>query len=332
MTDYQFLGMDSASEVPVPQGYRVMRGWRYFAIPPQGEVMLQAVQRDNPTLKGQTALRIAVALDDREVKRVEVFLAKSGRVLGELDIRYAHVFQPFELLLSAEDGEAIKSEQLGLRLVEGTAPLWVLNSSDMSPALTPHLLGQANGNPQQEFYRRLASLDSLQFFGWQEGCVLNGLLDLRGIIPSQHVDQTIKLHLDSFFDAAGVLDYEDDFSRPRREIYGIECTLPFAALAQINPEHPALRAAVDFWLSLRDNSGAIQDADMLSAEGSYTVAYPMAQLAISLNMPNCARLPSSSCGFGWACLRRIGLRSGDTMMAHARLRIGVAAWRGICLD
>ncbi|PJF32936.1 MAG: glucuronyl hydrolase, partial [Candidatus Thermofonsia Clade 1 bacterium] len=77
---------------------------------------------------------------------------------------------------------------------------------------------------------RLNSLASLQFFGWQEGCVLNGLLDMAEarLLEPDLALRTIATHLAHFFDAEGNLDYEDDFSRPRQDIYGIEGTLPFA--------------------------------------------------------------------------------------------------------
>ncbi len=56
---------------------------------------------------------------------------------------------------------------------------------------------------------------------------------------------------------------------------GIESTLPNAVIAKLNPEHPVLQKTVRFWLRRQQAGGLIQDGDMTSAEGAYTVAYPL---------------------------------------------------------
>jgi rhamnogalacturonyl hydrolase YesR len=252
---------------------------------------------DVAALPSQTRLRITVALDEREDKRVEAYLPHSGRRLGVFDIRAAHIFQPFEIALERTAAAALAAEGLGLRLLEGATPLWIHHEPGGGPgpcaALMPHLLAASADSPSTvrlaQMYRRLASLASLQFFGWQEGCVLNGLSDLAGggILSQALVRETMARHFSHFFDAHGNLVYEDDFSRPADgRIYGIECTLPFVALAEHDPSHPALREAVQFWRGSILSDGVVQDADMLSAEGSYTLAYPMAVLARTLDQPD----------------------------------------------
>lgn len=277
----------------MPVGMRLTLGWSAFAILPGQSARL--LWESPPTFDTAARLRVAVALDEREEKRLEIVLAKSGRVIGAFDIRYAHIFQPFEVHLSAADVTTAVREGLLLRLVEGTQPLWLLHDPDgvgRCPVLMPHLLAD---RPTQDgsaaLVERLASLATLQFFGWQEGCILDGILDLAraGLLPHEHAVRTINAHFAHFFDADGHLDYEDDYSCPRREIYGIECTLPFAALAQIQPDHPALQAAVTYWTG-DTFGGSIQDGDMLTAEGSYTVAYPLVVLARLLGQPMLADL------------------------------------------
>lgn len=276
-----------APSLPLPEGKRLTRGWRAFAIAPGHNAHL----RWTPfTPAAQPVwLRLSVAIDEREAKRVEAVLPRSGRLIGTFDIRYAHIFQPFEILVSAADANAIADEGLELRLTEGQSPLWLLHDPDgqSEPALMPHLLVDPPDNRLKAMIDRLASKASLQFFGWQEGCVLNGILDLAnaGVLDRATAESAIYGHLRTFFDETGRLSYEDDWSRPREgDIYGIECTLPFAVLAQLQPEHPALRDAVAFWLKAR-RENAVQDDDMLSAEGGYTVAYPMTQLALTLELP-----------------------------------------------
>jgi rhamnogalacturonyl hydrolase YesR len=266
---------------------RLTRGWNAFPVVPGQTTRLR--WNAFPAVTDAVRLRVSVAIDERESKQVEAVLPDSGRIVGVLDIRYAHIFQPFEILISAEDANAIRTEGLVLRLHEGSQPLWLLHdpAGQAEPALMPHLLVAPPADPLAAMIDRLASTASLQFFGWQEGCVLNGLMDLAdaGVLAHERAFAAIESHFRHFFTVDGQLSYEDDWSRPREgEIYGIECTLPFAVLAQWQPTHPALRAAVAFWLA-KERGGRVQDDDLLSAEGGYTVAYPMTQLALTLDEP-----------------------------------------------
>lgn len=294
----------NAPPIALPADRRLTRAWEAFAIPASGEsVHLRWNTFDLSTLPQRARLRVSVALDEREEKLLEAYLPRSGRVIGTFDIRYAHIFQPFEIALSGRDVREIAAHGVSLRLVKGNYPLWLhgMTSADVDPAglcaaMMPHLISdpipaltaeQALG----EMVARLASLASLQFFGWQEGCVLNGLLDLADRLPVGAAHAAIRDHLRFFFDGQGRLSYVDDWSRPADgTIYGIECTLPFAVLAQIDPTHPTLREAVAFWQAARSADGTVQDADMLSAEGNYTVAYPMALLATALGQPELTTL------------------------------------------
>ncbi len=283
MTDllYAVAHASGFRDLLIPAGRRLTRGWAAFPLTHDQPV---ALRWDTPPAAGAARLRVSVAIDERDARRVTVTLNGTGRTLGVLDIRYAHIFQPFELALSAGDASAAAEHGVTLHLGGGSTPLWLLHDPDghhdLSRALMPHLLGPVDSPASGAFIDRLASLDSLQFFGWQEGCVLVGLRDLAGcgLLSADRADEAIRAHMAMFFDADGRLDYEDDWSRPRAgDIYGIECTLPFAVMAGVLPDHPAIHSALTFWRSLwEQHDGAIQDPDMLSAEGSYTVGYPLA--------------------------------------------------------
>ncbi|RIK19189.1 MAG: hypothetical protein DCC53_14270 [Chloroflexi bacterium] len=283
MTDllYAVAHASGFRDLLIPAGRRLTRGWAAFPLTHDQPV---ALRWDTPPAAGAARLRVSVAIDERDARRVTVTLNGTGRTLGVLDIRYAHIFQPFELALSAGDASAAAEYGVTLHLGGGSTPLWLLHDPDghhdLSRALMPHLLGPVDSPASGAFIDRLASLDSLQFFGWQEGCVLVGLRDLAGcgLLSADRADEAIRAHMAMFFDADGRLDYEDDWSRPRAgDIYGIECTLPFAVMAGVLPDHPAIHSALTFWRSLwEQHDGAIQDPDMLSAEGSYTVGYPLA--------------------------------------------------------
>ncbi|MFN7209454.1 MAG: glycoside hydrolase family 88 protein [Aggregatilineales bacterium] len=293
MSDLTYLigRVVSARKLPLPEGMRLTRGGQAFPVATHAAPTLlhwEAVSEAN--LGERPRLRLSVALDSREEVLLEALSLASGRVIARFDIRYAHAFQPFEATISAQAAREIVAEGLGLRLVQGNAPLWLLHdpNGDAEPALMPHILLGASADRLQAFRHRLNSLASLQFFGWQEGCVLLGLLDMAeaGLLEPDLALRTIQVHLAHFFDAEGNLDYEDDFSQPKRAIYGIEGTLPFATLARTQPDHPALKAAIRFWMESRGANGVIQDGDVLSAEGSYTVAYPMAQIGLLRDEPS----------------------------------------------
>ncbi|MDF2921239.1 MAG: hypothetical protein K0R57_153 [Paenibacillaceae bacterium] len=297
-----------APQAPIPAGKRLPFGWQAFAVLPPHEnpqPVLISWEQGSPGQKqadGAAYLRITVALDVREEKRVEVALAGSRRVIGCYDIRYAHLFQPFEILLSQEDAALALQEGVELRMTAGLEPLWLFyeqERSQPSALFVPHLLFSASisePGSMTSFLNRMLSLDSIQEFSWMGGCVLDGLWELEGIpglASSTGLSPrgVIERQLGHFFDEAGILTYENPRSEPvDGRITGIEVTLPFAVLAKVWPDHPSLQTALAFWDEHVNAEGSIQDGDTLSAEGSYTVAYPLAVLARQRNDPRLAAL------------------------------------------
>ncbi|CAH1217681.1 hypothetical protein PAECIP111891_04619 [Paenibacillus allorhizoplanae] len=266
----------------VPEGKRIPFGWSAAAVGASSKEWVRLFW-SVPVSDQPGYLRISVALDLREEVCVEVVTAVTSVQIGMLDIRYASVFQPYQLQLTAAQMALISSEGVELRLVKGRAPLWIFTEGPVeAPLLLPHLLRTPceSFNPWSRLSNTLASMSSLQPFGWLEGCVLDGLLDLEGAVGGGHFRETARKHIQMFFDKQGILRYENPRSEPvDGQVYGIEGTLPFAALAQLEPQHPALEKAIAFWLSERAEDGSIWDGAMLSAEGCYTIAYPMAVLA-----------------------------------------------------
>jgi hypothetical protein len=324
--------------ITLPPDRRLTRGWTAFPISPSGESVHLRWDALAPADFPQRArLRVSVAVDEREEKWLEAFLPRSGRVIGTFDIRYAHIFQPFEIMLSGKDVREVTAQGVYLRLVKGNRPLWLhgvtsanASAEGLCAAMMPHLVADpmvalTAERALGEMVARLASLASLQFFGWQEGCVLNGLFDLADRLSAGAAHAAISDHLRFFFDEQQRLSYVDDWSRPADgTIYGIECTLPFAVLAQIDPAHPALREAVAFWQAARNAEGAVQDTEMLSAEGNYTVAYPMTVLANILGQPDMTALALDQLR-----LRRDRLFVGDSFYLRV-LATGERTFRNWC--
>jgi hypothetical protein len=271
------------SPIDLPPGKRIPRGWQAVAVPVGGSINVDwpAAARAED-IAGTARFRVSIALDEREVKSLQVMARADRRVLGCFDLRYAHVFQPFELLLDRSATAEALAGGLTLTLTRGTGALWLLADGPSNGSLLlPHLALDGSGATRDRlraFEQRLDSLDSLQPFGWLEGCVLDALRDL-GLGGAQDA------HLAQFFDRSPVsgrsgLIHEDLFSaRCDDALEGIESTLMFASLARVWPQHPAIALAVNHWRTWMRADGIVQDGDTLSAEGSYTVAYPMAVVA-----------------------------------------------------
>ena len=88
---------------------------------------------DLPADTRPTHFRLAVGLDERDEKTVEVFLPKSGRVLGAMELRFVSQFQVYQLPLAVADVAEVRREGLGLRLTKGSE-LEVFSTGENLPA------------------------------------------------------------------------------------------------------------------------------------------------------------------------------------------------------
>ena len=266
----------SASDIPLPAGKREPFGWKTAAI---GAVPLVLAWPDFPADAKPAAMRLAVGLDVRDEKLIEAYLPASGRVLGTFDVRFGCIFQVFEIPLASADAADIRREGVALRLTKG-AELRIFTEGDGIPAaLQPHLLVPGTADALTEYFARMDSLACVQAFSWQEGCVLDGLLDLSALPAHAALKEAARRHLARVV-IGGKLVYVDTFSVPREgTAYGIEGTLPFAALAKLEPQSPLLEIALGSWAKRHDAQDAILDGQHTSSEGAYTVGYPLAVIA-----------------------------------------------------
>jgi rhamnogalacturonyl hydrolase YesR len=280
----------SSAGRPVPPQQREPFGWKTTTVSGGQQPPLVVAWPDLPAEVAVTHFRLAIGLDERDEKTVEVFLPRSGRTLGRMELFFVSQFQIYELALTSEDVAAVRREGLALRLTRGS-DLEIFTAGDGLPAaLHPHLLAPGTADPTQEYFRRMASLACVQQFGWMEGCVLDGLLDLSATPGHAALRDTARQHLALFF-RDGKLVYENHLSAPSDgQLYGIEGGLPFAALARLEPNSPLLDLAVDFWRSRQRPSGSIQDGAHLSTEGAYTVGYALAEIARARNSEELFRL------------------------------------------
>lgn len=288
-----------APPVPLPARKRVPFQWPAFGVDAE-PVVLRPRAEDAQAAAGAPAwLRVTVAIDDAQQRFVDVALAGTGAPLGRLDLRFAHAIETFQLAIPADAVAAVRRHGVTLRRAGEGPPLWFFGSAargaEALPGISlpyqPHLMSApAEVDRVAEFHRRLASVASVQTFGWMEGCVLEALRALADRTPAGPYQAALDAHWRLFLPTRDRLVYEDPHSEPADgRVYGIEGGLPFAELARRDPTNPALDLFVNFARSRVRADGSIRDFS-LTAEGSYTIAYPLATLAAIRRRPELAEL------------------------------------------
>ncbi|MFW5844421.1 MAG: glycoside hydrolase family 88 protein [Spirochaetota bacterium] len=295
------------------------------------------------TLPGRYArawLQLTVGFDIRETYTIEAGTIPEsgpGERIGELDVRYGYTLQPFRMEIPSDFVTEVLSRGLRLGLVTEAGGLQFLkesNPADMpwqsskpQPVWGPVVYFEGTHQPAADPGARLEKLLSspfaLQPFGWMEGCVLDGIWNLYSATESE---ATIRKHLSMFTDDSGQLSYEDARSRAKQGVYpGIEYTLPAAAFARVDPAAPAVEAAHAFWKQEPDNDGLVTDEEFVSAEGCYTLSYPMALVGTLRKDAALVRLAKRQLEIRWRLLHssealqlRFGEKSIETYRGWAR--------------
>jgi unsaturated rhamnogalacturonyl hydrolase len=270
--------------------------WPVLRINPGQSLPLTAPAPTTPAPNGGW-LRVTVSVDDREEKLLSVRLPSGARELGVIDLRYAHSLEPFQLRLNASDYAAAAREGVILTLTQATYPLQLLAHALPADAvpLAPQLIPDVPADRLAAFFDVLASRASAQTFGWMEGCVLDALHDLHTVTGEPRWRAALDAHFALFIAPDNRLVYEDPRGHPADgRIYGIEGALPFTQLAKIAPTgHPLLTLALDFFQSKLHPDGTFTHPESITAEGSYTIAYPLAVLAQTRRDPALAQLSAN---------------------------------------
>lgn len=237
-----------------------------------------------PSNQGDLALSLACVVEapGPRQKKLLVHTGNEGSSpIASLDVTCSDPYQILTIRLPAESLPPTATLTLRLTLETGQR-LWLLAPDpEAKEGLEYHVPRLDVWNrPQADFLDRLCSLASIQTFSWKEGCILDGLhaIQQKGLHPQ--AGEAIRLHLDYFGFESGHLVYETPLSRRvQNEFTTIETTLPFAQVARINVDHPWVDMALAFWNKLMEENGQIREAEMISSEGAYTVAYPMTVIA-----------------------------------------------------
>jgi len=260
----------------LPQGKRVPFGWPAIGLASGKSIFLKPKHK----LSDENLwIRVSIAQEIRDEKLVHVSIPEINIYLGAIDIRFSSVLVPYELEISGEHALQINKYGLELKL-ESKSPLWFFSQKSRNVDNTiflPHILSSAQKTGTIDtFLDCFTSVNSVQAFGWREGTVLDGLWQLHAQKGIEKALKAIEQQFGLFFNKQDLV-YEDGNSNPKlNRIDGIESTITFATLARLNPEHPILKTVVEGWEKLKKENGMIIDGKTITAEGCYTVAYPMA--------------------------------------------------------
>ncbi len=293
------LSVKDALDLPPPEGLATgfaRFGWRTVAVGSDpvrllGTTADAAVIPDNADCR----LRLTTALDVRDDHAFEVS-TPDGATLGTLVVRFAGLFQVQEMRLTPSQALAVARDGVMLRMVKGSRPVWFFAPSPESnpapdPVQLPHLLVAAPDTDRAaEFEQRARGLVMLQGFGWQSGCVSEGLLDLAEKRNDETLPAAVDRYLGMYFTEKGV-EFQSPRSSPIKDrVGGIEEPLPWATLARRQPDHPAIEIARKFLTSDSVTRNDISRNTALTTEGCYTAAYPTAVLSRVLNQPEMATI------------------------------------------
>ena len=269
-----FLAQVTATKTALPEGKYIPFDWAFSEIgvntegvvdfglgisdvgstPPKSEIsnpksnegVFMSWNNINIPKKSAVRLRITSATDVREICILQAKTAISGKKVGILDMRFAHYMQPFELEISAEMIKTVIAEGITLTLKEGTKPLWIFSNGDKGQTATdaflPHLLVYDSNIQQDAWKNRLLSRASVQPFGWMQGVVWDGLLEMSPHFPKAKT--VLNQELDLYFGQNQLIYANYNNVKSVDSITTVESILPFAILAQINPTHRLDRKSV----------------------------------------------------------------------------------------
>lgn len=284
--------VESASDRPLPAGTRTPGAWDWFAITRKSPARLRF--EIPPAKKGEHVyLSVTNAIELWKSVRIEASLEKSARVIGVLDIHNSFAFQPHRMRLDWRDIPQMEKQALVLKISESSrgGAFYAFSpkaSTGDNASLLPHIfVSEGNYSPRERFYKSFCSRNSLNPFGWMEGCVTEGLDDLA-LAGSPEASVALEKHLNFFIGTDGSLKFESSRSTPLDggAFHSIEDFLPFAAIARRRPGALCLKQAREWMLKNSSARGRIY----ASTEGCYTYAYPMMEMAKALDDPRLAPL------------------------------------------
>jgi unsaturated rhamnogalacturonyl hydrolase len=246
---------------------------------PSSFLSLKWSKINKKSLSKNPRFRMATASGLRSFQYLEVVLP-GGELLGKMDISMTTSFQVFELMIPKTKIEAVLKTGVEVRLKgKGEAISFFTPDKEIPDALCPHLLIPGTLSPQEEFLNRFSTRAGMSNYGWEGGCVLDGLAALA---EKYQNPERYKAALDDLLN----LYYPQ--GAELRTYPSIENTSCVAQLAMKDPGNPEIENVLAFWKSRENERGEVVDHKQVAAEGNYTVSWPLAVISKQLNRPELA--------------------------------------------
>ncbi|MGJ3243316.1 MAG: glycoside hydrolase family 88 protein [Opitutales bacterium] len=211
--------------------------------------------------------QVTVAEKDYGCRRIGLIPPDIDSPVAELDIRYPVNGQVFRTTVAGADAYGPGSWRLVPLDVEPGPSLYGPNHAD--PAVRPGWVAPAGEPPDQAVVSRLREGRVETEFTWMEGCLLDALIP-HGLFPeadNRRIAQNRLERWTTFGPGASI-----GGAKPS----GVENTLPFAAIACLQPDHPSIDPVLAFWAERIAPDGCIRDGKRSATESAYTSAYPLA--------------------------------------------------------
>ncbi|MEX2606507.1 MAG: glycoside hydrolase family 88 protein [Kiritimatiellia bacterium] len=271
-----------APQIEFPAGKRPLGGRAVIPVTREEPTLLH--WGSEPEAAGPLSFRVISGTDHRFAHRLRVKNAGSGELYGTLNVFFSSPGQMFEFALTAEQAAEVVASGLSLQLEDGP-PLWIVaKDAGVSEALCPHLYAGSGRPPLEHCLSLLCSEASLQPCDWMAVCVLDVLRDWSGK-GREDAKQELRRQLDHYFNPDSG-QREDIYGQPTDDhAGGPESAGPFAVLALEEPQHPALRFALEGFDFHRHSERDVVGKEQLVTESAYNVAYPMMAMALHSGHP-----------------------------------------------
>ena len=279
-------------------------------------VMLKQGTRLSWNSRNSGILSMTTACDSRGFSRLE-FSSSCGWAFG---VHWDYISHAQKLRIPIPEG----IHDIYLKNITGDGDVWVVAEAPLSPKFIQ--LDSELGIRKQASLGKLRE-ESFCQFGWMGGCVLEGMVEQAKKSPDKNWEDAIKLWLSRYLDERSLSYQNARGQKVNNRFTGIEVTLPVAVIARFYPDHPSIDLAIEFWESKTHSKGMIMDGNLISAEGNYTVAYPMAIISKLLDDSNLAQKAITQ-----LCLRREALYHDSNIYLRNELgELSFKNWtRGNC--
>lgn len=229
----------------------------------------------------RAAFRICAAFNSQHAHRVRLLDPENGEHLATIKAFFSTPGEVFETVINQQLVARILDVGVALELEDEQPPLWIVADSVALDSLQPHLFLHHGAAADVSVFLDLFCSDaSIQPCDWMASCVWDGLHDWArlGHLPAERA--LVRQMIINFPNNGDFIHENHSDEAIDNQSSGYENHGPFAILARYQPDHPAIKIAESaFEKDYQRTIGAVC-GQVLPAETSYAVAYPMAAFAV----------------------------------------------------